>query len=253
MAGSVSVRRTGEVLVATLEHPPVNALSHGVRVGLMAALDAAAADPGVRALVLRGAGRNFSAGADVREFGRPFAPPELGEVIERTEAFDKPVIAALHGSALGGGLELALACHFRVALAGTRLGLPEVKLGIIPGGGGTQRLPRLVGVARAKDLILTGRQVDAAEALAIGLVDRVVEPGELLDAAIAYAADLARGPLAAHALAKQAIDRGLEGTLSDGLALEQQAFVEVFRTEDSQAGVASFLEHGPGKATFTGR
>ena len=191
MAGSVSVKRAGEILVATLEHPPVNALSHAVRLGLMAALDAAAADPGVRALVLRGSGRNFSAGADVREFGRPFAAPELGEVIERTEAFDKPVVAALHGSALGGGLELALACHFRVALAGTRLGLPEVKLGIIPGGGGTQRLPRLVGARAALSVIAEARDLEPQEALRLGLLDRLVE-SDLEGAAVEFAQDIVR-------------------------------------------------------------
>ena len=132
------------------------------------------------------------------------------------------------------------------------LGQPEILLGIIPGGGGTQRLPRLVGPARAKELIFTGRQVKADEALDIGLVDRVVEPEELMDDALAWAAQLAAGPSTAIGLAKAAIDDGLDGPLAAGIALEQERFVEVFRTDDARIGVASFLEHGPGKATFTG-
>jgi enoyl-CoA hydratase/carnithine racemase len=134
-----------------------------------------------------------------------------------------------------------------------RFGQPEITLGIIPGGGGTQRLPRLIGASRAKDLILTGRQVRADEALAMGLVDEVVEAGRATERALERAAGLAGGAVAAQALAKRAIDEGLDGPLPDGLALEQELFVEVFTTEDSRAGVASFLEHGPGKATFTGR
>ena len=134
-----------------------------------------------------------------------------------------------------------------------KLGQPEILLGIIPGGGGTQRLSRLIGPARAKDLILTGRQVAADEALAMGLVDRVVEPDGLLDEALAYAAGLASGAVAAQALAKRVIDAGADTDLDSGLQLEADAFVEVFRTEDAAIGVRSFLDHGPGKATFTGR
>jgi enoyl-CoA hydratase len=162
-------------------------------------------------------------------------------------------IAAIAGYALGGGCELALACDLRFAADSARLGQPEILLGIIPGGGGTQRLARLVGPSRAKDLIFTGRHVPAEEALAMGLVDRVVPAGELLETTLGYAAELARGPVMAHGLAKRAIDRGLDITLDGGLQLEQQLFVEVFTTEDSRIGVASFREHGPGKATFTGR
>ncbi len=183
---AVTLAREGELLLARITHPPVNALSHAVRAGLMAALDMAHGDPGIRALILCGAGRNFSAGADVREFGQPFRAPELGEVVERTEAFGKPVIAALHGNALGGGLELALACHFRVALVGTRLALPEVRLGIIPGAGGTQRLPRLIGAAAALGVIAEARELSAAEALKLGLVDECV-PEDLEGAAMRFA------------------------------------------------------------------
>jgi 3-hydroxyacyl-CoA dehydrogenase len=187
MSGAtVSFTIQGEIALATLENPPVNALSHGVRVGLKSALERAAADPALAALVILGAGKNFSAGADVREFGQPFRPPELGEVIELAESLTKPVIAALHGSALGGGLELALACHFRVALEGTRLGLPEVKLGIIPGGGGTQRLPRLIGARAALSVIAEAKDLDAGEAQRLGLVDLCVA-GDLEAAAVDFA------------------------------------------------------------------
>ena len=134
-----------------------------------------------------------------------------------------------------------------------RLGLPEVLLGVIPGGGGTQRLPRLIGPSRAKDLILTGRQVRADEALAMGLVNRVVPPGEVLATALELAAELAAGAVVAQALGKAAVDRGLEATLEEGLDIERDGFVAAFRTEDAARGVASFLEHGPGKATFVGR
>jgi enoyl-CoA hydratase len=159
----------------------------------------------------------------------------------------------VNGFALGGGLELALACDFRVCAEDARFGLPEVLLGVIPGGGGTQRLPRLIGASRAKELIFTGRQVRAEEALAIGLVNRVVAPDYVLEAALTWAAELAQGPLVAHALAKAAVDRGLEGTLADGLAVEQEAFTAAAQTEDAARGIQSFHEHGPGQATFVGR
>jgi len=191
MTEAVSFTRHGEIALAVIDNPPVNALGHAVRVGLLAALEHTLADGQIRALVIRGAGKNFSAGADVREFGQPFKAPELGEIIERTEALSKPVIAALHGSALGGGLELALACHFRVALAGTRLGLPEVKLGIIPGGGGTQRLPRLIGARAALTMIAEGRDLDAAEGVSRGLIDLCV-PSDLETAALEFARTVVR-------------------------------------------------------------
>ena len=163
------------------------------------------------------------------------------------------MIAAINGFALGGGLELAMSCDLRIASEKARVGQPEILLGIIPGAGGTQRLTRLVGPAKAKELVWSGRQVRADEALAIGLVDRVVPAEELEDAALAWAAELAKGAVVAMGLAKQAIDEGLDGSLAAGLDAEATAFVEVFGTEDARTGVASFLEHGPGKATFQGR
>ncbi len=186
MTDPVSFLARGRIAIARIDHPPVNALSHGVRAGLTAALARTAADPTLAALVIVCRGRTFCAGADVREFGKPFQDPQLGEVVARTEASAKPVIAAMHGTALGGGLELALACHFRVALPETRLGLPEVKLGIIPGAAGTQRLPRLVPVRAALTMIAEGKDVSAAEALKLGLIDAIIE-GDLEAGAVAFA------------------------------------------------------------------
>ena len=184
------------VAVVTVDHPPVNALSHAVRRGLMAALDDAEADDLVRAVVIAAVGRTFPAGADIAEFGKPPADPWLPEVCDRIERCAKPVIAALHGTALGGGFEVALAAHYRIALASARVGLPEVTLGLVPGAGGTQRVPRLIGAEQALRLMLTGKPVGAAEALALGLIDGVVED-DLLDQAVALAvmlADEGKGP-----------------------------------------------------------
>ena len=183
----VSLERRGSVSVITINNPPVNALSHSVREGLLASLRYAIADEAARALVLVCAGRTFVAGADISEFDKPPRPPSLHESIETIEASDKPVVAAIHGTALGGGLELALACHYRVALRSARFGLPEVTLGIIPGAGGTQRLPRLVGVNKALQMITTGAMIGADEALQSGLIDQIVE-GDLTDGGVAFAA-----------------------------------------------------------------
>ncbi|NUB43668.1 enoyl-CoA hydratase/isomerase family protein [Fertoebacter nigrum] len=182
----VQRHRAGEVMVLVIDHPPVNALGHALRAGLAAGLAEALADDAVQAVVIRAEGRTFPAGADLAEFGQPPRAPVLPDLCNQIEASPKPVIAALHGTALGGGLEIALAAHARVALASTRLGLPEVHLGILPGAGGTQRLPRLIGAAEALRLMLTGRPVGAAEAMALGLVDQVVEDG-LEAAALAMA------------------------------------------------------------------
>jgi enoyl-CoA hydratase/carnithine racemase len=249
-------RRDDGVAVITLDHPKVNALSGALLDQLLAAArELTARPPG--AVVVTGGDRIFAAGAEIGEFGGPADAEIIGarfiEAFDALAGIPRMVIAAVHGFALGGGCELALACDLRFASTKARLGQPEILLGIIPGGGGTQRLARLIGPARAKDLILTGRQVGAEEALAIGLVDKVVAPDELMPTALGYAAELASGAVAAQALAKQAIDQGMDAELADGFAIEQRAFVEVFRTDDSRIGVASFLEHGPGKATFTGR
>jgi 3-hydroxyacyl-CoA dehydrogenase len=182
----VSLRSDGNVAVITIDNPPVNALNHAVRAGLVDAVSRARADAGTAAIVIVCAGRTFIAGADIGEFGKPAREPTTIDVIAAIEASEKPVIAAMHGTPLGGGLEVALGCHFRVAAPGTRLGLPEIKLGLIPGAGGTQRLPRLVGLDRAMTMILTGDPIPATEALATGLVEAVVE-GDLTAAAVAFA------------------------------------------------------------------
>ena len=248
-------RRADGVAVVTLDNPKVNALSSALLTQLKAvAEDMHANPPG--AVVVTGGDRVFAAGADISEFGGPHEAAVIGghfvATLEAIAAIPRMVIAAVSGYALGGGCELALACDLRIVSEKARFGQPEILLGIIPGGGGTQRLARLVGASRAKDIILSGRQVDAEEALRIGLADEVVAPEALHDRAFERAAELARGALAAQALAKRAIDGGLDLALADGLQLEQEIFVEVFRTEDAQVGVKSFLESGPGKAAFTG-
>ena len=249
-------RRDDGVAVVRLDNGKVNALSLALLRQLEDAARALTDDP-AGAVVLTGGDRLFAAGADISEFGGPDEAARIGSAffsaLNAVADIPRATFAAVSGVALGGGCELALACDFRIASTRAKFGQPEILLGIIPGGGGTQRLPRLIGPARAKDMILTGRQVDADEALRIGLVDEVVEPDAVFEHAVTRAAALARGPLAAHALAKRAIDRGLDITLGGGLDLEQQLFVEVFGTEDATTGVRSFLENGPGKADFRGR
>jgi enoyl-CoA hydratase/carnithine racemase len=249
--------RDDGVVVLRLNRPPLNALSQALLGELADHAVALGADPAVKAVVVCGSDRALAAGADITEFG---STDDARRIEARFRAaFDalgeipRPVIAAIRGFALGGGLELALACDLRVAADSARLGQPEILLGIIPGAGGTQRLPRLVGPARAKELVWSGRQVRAEEALAIGLVDRVVPAEEVEPAALDWASTLARGAVVAMGYAKRAIDRGLDGPLSTGLDIETQAFIDVFATDDAAVGVKSFLEHGPGKATFSGR
>lgn len=185
-AGAAHARRDDDILVITLDHPPVNALSADVRHDLAAAIQAAQSDPHVRAILLVGAGKNFIAGADIREFGKPPKPPALPDVCNQIEASDKPVVAVLHGAALGGGLEVALAAHYRVALAGAKLGLPEVNLGLLPGAGGTQRTPRLIGARAALDLMLSGKHLSAEAALKAGLVDALGDGDDAQAAGLAY-------------------------------------------------------------------
>ncbi len=256
------------VHVVTLERPKVNALCVELLAELRNEADRIATEA-PRAVVVTGGPKVFAAGADITEFagdrsgtdGSPgqFAVAEPTEVarigatflaaLGAVAALPCPTIAAVNGVALGGGCELAMACDFRVAAAKARFGQPEILLGIIPGGGGTQRLARLVGPARAKDLVFSGRTVDAAEAHAIGLVDRVSE-GDATDAAISWAQEFAAGPRHALAIAKRAIDLGLDMAVREGLELEQRLFVESFVTPDASVGVESFLESGPGHARF---
>lgn len=192
----------GKVLLVTIDHAPVNALSADVRRGLLAAIEAADSDPSVQAVLIVGAGRNFIAGADIREFGKPPVPPSLPDVCNRIEACTKPVVAAIHGAALGGGLEVALAAHYRIAVDGSKLGLPEVQLGLLPGAGGTQRTPRLISAQAALDLMLSGRHANAQEALALGLVDRLGSSDDILAEGLAYVHEL----LAGHAPVRRTRD-----------------------------------------------
>jgi enoyl-CoA hydratase len=248
-------RRPDGVALVRLNRPKANALSSAV-LGQLCDVATELQDDPAGAVVVWGGRRIFAAGADIVELeggGARAVGAAFARALGALAAIPRATIAAVNGYALGGGLELALACDFRVCAEDVRFGLPEVLLGVIPGGGGTQRLPRLIGSSRAKDLIFTGRQVRADEAVAIGLANRVVPPDDVLDAALAWGAELAGGPVVAHALAKSAVDRGLEGTLAEGLGLEQQAFAAVAGTEDAARGVRSFAENGPGQATFVGR
>src|SRR5213594_4816139 len=183
---SVDLETRGRVAVLTVDNPPVNALSQHVRKGLHEGLTQAAADPSAAAVVIVCAGRTFIAGADITEFGKPPTEPSLHAVLDLIESSPKPVVSAIHGTALGGGLEVTLACHYRVGVKGARFGLPEVKLGILPGAGGTQRLPRVVGVEKGLQMMVSGDPIRADEALAVGLIDEIVD-GDLTTAGVAFA------------------------------------------------------------------
>jgi enoyl-CoA hydratase len=237
----------------------MNALNQTVQQELLAAATEATQRADVRAVVVYGGPKVFAAGADIKEM----AELSLADMAERagplSRSFDsvaripKPVVAAVTGYALGGGCELALTADFRVCGDNARLGQPEILLGIIPGAGGTQRLARLVGPARAKDIVYTGRFVGAEEALAIGLVDRVVPPDDVYAAALELAGRFTSGPAVALRAAKAAIDGGLDVDLASGLRLESYLFASLFGTEDRGIGMRSFIENGPGKARFVGR
>jgi enoyl-CoA hydratase len=248
-------RRDDGVAVLRLDRPKVNALSKALLAQIRDAADDLTADP-PGAVVITG-GDRFSAGAEISEFDGPNEAREIGglfrDALGAVAAIPRFTIAAVSRVALGGGCELALCCDWRIAGDNAVLGQPEVLLGIIPGGGGTQRLPRLIGVAKAKEIMITGRQVKADEALRIGLVDEVVPAAEVLDRALAKAAEVAAGAVVAHGHIKAAVDEGTETTLAWGIDREQLYFVDVFETEDARIGVRSFLESGPGKATFTGK
>lgn len=258
MAAEVTVEVTEAIATIRFERPPMNALSIKLQEGLRDAAREVAVRRDVGAVIVYGGPKVFAAGADVKEM----ADWTLSVALERTRALQdaftaieripQPTIAAVTGFALGGGCELAMCCDFRVAGDNAKLGQPEILLGIIPGAGGTQRLPRLVGLSRAKDLILTGRFVGADEALAMGLVDRVVAPESVYDEAMAWAKQLARGPRLAMQAAKTAISRGMETDLEDGLEIERVHFASLFGTRDREIGMQSFIDNGPGKAEFTG-
>jgi enoyl-CoA hydratase/carnithine racemase len=241
-----------------LDRPPLNVLDLAAWRDLGELVAEASAREDVRALLVQGSARAFAAGADVREFQDwdPAAAADAADVmhasLDALAALPMVTIAVITGYALGGGCELALACDLRFAADNAKMGQPEVLLGALPGAGGTQRLARLVGVGRAKDLILTGRMVDMVEAPRIGLVDRVLPADEVHEAARVAAAGFAAGP-ASLALAKRAIDEGADLSLSDALALERRLFASAFATEDLRIGVDAFLADGPGNARFLGR
>ncbi len=242
-----------------LDRPPMNPLSVQVQEEIRAAAGEAAQRRDVAAVVVYGGAKVFAAGADIKEM----QTMSYTDMVERSAPLQssltavaripKPTVAAITGYALGGGCELALACDFRVAADNAKLGQPEILLGIIPGAGGTQRLSRLVGPARAKDLIYSGRFVAADEALSIGLVDKVVPADEVYDTAIAWMRSFVGGPAQALRAAKEAVDRGVEVELDTGLEIERMLFAGLFATKDRDTGMASFVESGPGKATFEGQ
>ncbi len=242
-----------------LDRPKMNALNVQVQEEIRAAATEAADRDDVRAVVVYGGEKVFAAGADIKEM----ADMSYADMVKRSGGLQssfsavaripKPVVAAITGYALGGGCELALCADVRIAADTAKLGQPEILLGVIPGAGGTQRLTRLVGPAKAKDLIFSGRHVEADEALAIGLVDKVVPAESVYDEAVAWAKQFTAAPALAIRAAKESIDRGLEVDLETGLEIERQQFAALFATEDRTIGMRSFMENGPGKADFVGR
>ena len=259
MTEFVRLEVEGGVGTIRLDRPPMNAVNRQLNRELAEVSTEAAQRADVRAVIVYGGEKVLAAGADVKEM----ADLTYAEMAERAHELShgfgavseipKPTVAAITGYALGGGFELALSCDRRIAGDNVRVGQPEILLGIIPGGGGTQRLARLVGPAKAKDLIFTGRMVKAPEALELGLVDEVVAPDDVYTAAHRWAAQFANGPTRAIAAAKAAIDRGLDVDLRTGLDLESEIFAALFGTEDQTIGMRSFVENGPGKAQFLGR
>jgi enoyl-CoA hydratase/carnithine racemase len=239
-----------------LDRPPMNALDIATQDRLKELAEEAAGRDDVRAVILYGGEKVFAAGADIKEMQAMDHAAMVARARALQDSFSavaripKPVVAAVTGYALGGGCELALCADYRIAGENAKLGQPEILLGVIPGAGGTQRLSRLIGPSKAKDLIFTGRMVKADEALALGLVDRVVPADEVYSAAHEWAARLARGPAIALRAAKESIDAGLETDLETGLAIERNWFAGLFATEDRERGMRSFVEEGPGKAKF---
>ena len=239
-----------------LDRPPMNALDVATQDRLKELAEEATRREDVRAVILYGGEKVFAAGADIKEMqnmdhtAMVLRARDLQDAFTAVARIPKPVVAAVTGYALGGGCELALCADFRIAAENAKLGQPEIVLGLIPGAGGTQRLARLVGPSKAKDLIVTGRHVKAEEALTIGLVDRVVPAAEVYEQAHAWAARLAKGPALALRAAKESIDAGLETDIETGLAVERNWVAGLFATEDRERGMRSFVEEGPGKAKF---
>jgi enoyl-CoA hydratase/carnithine racemase len=255
----VRVEVADQIATIRLDRPKMNALNAQIQEEIAEAARQVSADDAVRAVILYGGERVFAAGADIKEMA-PLGYAEMAgwaaalqASFNTVAAIPKPVVAAVTGYALGGGLELALCADFRVLGESAKVGQPEILLGVIPGAGGTQRLPRLIGPARAKDLIFTGRHVAAAEALAIGLADLVVPDGDVYQAARDLVAQYTTAPPLALRAAKQAVDNGLQADLATGLEIERLQFAALFATADQKAGMRSFMDNGPGKAVFEGR
>jgi enoyl-CoA hydratase/carnithine racemase len=259
MAEFVTLEVESGIATMRLDRPPMNALNRQVQEEIKAAAVEAGERSDVKAVVIYGGPKIFAAGADIKEMSDATYATMVDRAVALSGCFSavaripKPTIAAVTGYALGGGCELAMCADRRIAADTAKLGQPEILLGIIPGAGGTQRLPRLVGPAKAKDLCYTGRFVDAAEALAIGLVDEVVPADEVYDTAVRYAAQFTTAASLALRAVKECIDRGTEVDIESGLAIESQQFAALFATEDQTTGMTSFIENGPGKATFIGR
>jgi enoyl-CoA hydratase/carnithine racemase len=259
MSGLVRLEVEGGIGTIRVDRPPMNALNFEIQDGLHAAAVEATERRDVSAVVIHGGEKVFAAGADVKEM----QPMSYTDMVDRSVALQaaftaiaripKPTVAAITGYALGAGCELTLACDFRVAADNAKLGQPEVLLGLIPGAGGTQRLSRLIGPARAKDMIFTGRFVSAQEALSIGLVDEVVAPDDVYAAARRRLERYVGGPAYAIRAAKEAIDRGLEVDLDTGLEIERMQFVGIFATRDRDIGMKHFAAHAEGMAPFEGR
>ncbi|WP_026316157.1 enoyl-CoA hydratase/isomerase family protein [Actinokineospora enzanensis] len=242
-----------------LNRPPMNAINRQLQAELRVAALEAGGRADVRAVIVYGGPKVFAAGADIKEFAAmSYADicdygPELSESLSVVARLPKPTVAAITGFALGGGYELALCCDRRIAGDNAKVGQPETLLGLIPGAGGTQRLTRLIGPARTKDIVYTGRFVPAEEALAIGMVDEVVAPDDVYEAARRWAGRFTRAASRALAAAKAAIDGGADIDLDNALRLESTLFTGLFATEDTATGLRSFIENGPGKAEFNGR
>ena len=270
MSDKIAYARNGDIAVLTIQNPPVNALSQAVRQGLMERMDQAEADNSVRAILILGDGRAFIAGADITEFGKPPMTPSLPDVVDRIEASPLLVVASMHGVSLGGGLEVALGCHYRIAVPSARIGLPEVHLGLIPGAGGTQRLPRVTGVEAALDIMTTGRQVGAKESATMGVID-VVQDGDALENGLTYAkkllndgavrrpvsempaptpidwdaaynATLARGRgQISPAQSVRAVQASVEKPFNEGIMVERQIFMDLLKSDQSKGMIHSFF------------
>ena len=259
MGEFVRLEVNGAIGTIRLDRPPMNALNRQVQEEIRAAAQEAGERADIRAVLVYGGEKVFAAGADIKEMSAmsyvdmAARARGLSSSLTAVAEIPKPTVAAVTGYALGGGFELALCCDRRIVGDNVKVGQPEILLGIIPGAGGTQRLARLVGPAKAKDVIYTGRFVGAEEALALGLVDQVVAPDDVYSAACGWLDQFAEGPAQALAAVKKAIDGGLDGDLGSGLNLESELFAALFATEDQSIGMESFVANGPGKAKFTGQ